>query len=484
MSSPSVNLTVIDPGLGTTQQATNTPLLMGCCSAGPVNTVQSFNRINQVTSTLGQGPLAELAALALQLAGGPIKVMRLNATTAGAAGAVTATPIGSSTGTVTVAGAANDAYEVTIEVLSTGALGVAAFRYRLDKASSADMTGGTWSPPLVIPAGGTYAIPNTGLTLTFAPGAGPVIFEDEDVHTFVCTAPLFSTTDLAAGIAAVGTEQFAFLGLIGTHATAADGATMFAALDTHMVSFSNKYQYARAIMEAGNDTEAAVKAAFASVASSRIAVLSGTTNRASAKPFVGWGSPKMSSAAEAVRAAMVATLSDDLARVASGSAPGVTAISYDEAATGTLADTKISAMRTFVGRPGFWLDNVWLNSQPGSDYDLWQLGRVMDVACFTVYQAMMTFLSSSVRTTSTGTIDPRDAIRIEEVVKDALDVALVDPSNSDGLPHISARNFTIDQTTNVNQSKEIFGDVAIRPLGYAKTITATVGYAVNVGGES
>ncbi|MGW8285754.1 MAG: DUF2586 family protein [Candidatus Deferrimicrobiaceae bacterium] len=486
MTSPAVNLTVLQNGLGIVQAASTTPLLMGCSSAGTVNTVYDINSLSSVVSTLGQGPLAEVAALVLGLVGGPVKCMRLTGTTAGAAGSVTATLVGTATGTITVANAPNDAYEVTIEIITTGTLGTGEFRYRLDRAST-DLTIGTWSEVLTIPSGGTFVIPNTGLTLTFVPGAGAVFFEDGDVHTFTCTAPLFTTTDLASGFAALGSEQFAFIGLVGTHASASDGATMFAALDTHMTALTTTYQYAGAIMESGNDTAANAKTAFLSSASAegRISVGVQFGYRSSLKPFAGWGFPKRSSAYDMIYKAAQYTVSDDLARFPGGALTGQlpNELPYDEAASGTLANTKLSSLRKFVGQPGVYINNAFIKSATGSDFYLWQHRRVMDLACYTAYLALLNFLSTSFRTLTDGTgrIDPRDAARVNARVNDALDAALKDPHNLDGIPHVSDVLYTTDETTDVANTDTITGTVAIARLGYSKTINVTLGYAKSVG---
>lgn len=65
--------------------------------------------------------------------------------------------------TVTLAGVPLGDYTATIKITTGGALGVGAFTYSLDN-------GVTFNGPITIPGGGTYVIPSTGITVTFASG--------------------------------------------------------------------------------------------------------------------------------------------------------------------------------------------------------------------------------------------------------------------------------------------------------------------------
>src|SRR5687767_5881124 len=100
-------------------------------------TLYSFTRKTDAVDTLGQGPLTEHVCKALDLGGGPVYAMRLAQSSAGAAGSVTKSAVagGTGTGTVTVWGAAFDAYNVRIEILTTGTVAVATFRYTLNASS-------------------------------------------------------------------------------------------------------------------------------------------------------------------------------------------------------------------------------------------------------------------------------------------------------------------------------------------------------------
>lgn len=480
MPIPSQNFTIRDPGLGITPEAITTPLYVGCSSIGDVDALYSFSNKGDVIDTLGQGPLPEALCHALDIAGGPVLGMRLTGGTVGVAGAATKTPVagGTGSGTVTVAGAPYDAYEVIVEIMATGTVGTGRFRYSLDD-------GRTYSEVLTIPAGGTYAIPNTNLTLTFVPGVGPVFFEDGDLHSFDCTAPLYSTANLSSGITALLADptEFAFLVLTGEHASGADAATMFAALATHLTSLQNQFRYVGAIMDAGTDTTGNVITAFAAQAGARICVCYGDADMASSKAFAGWGTPKLPSLVTVAARAAASLISTDLARFADGALPGLVSISHDEFRTEVLDQHKITTLRTWQGAQGFYITNARLKSSAGSDFLYWQHRRAMDAACDTVHKAQQPFMSAGVRTGNGGTIDERDATRFEQKVKSALRDRLLSPSNAEGSPgHVSRLDYKIDRSNNVQTSFEVLSKVAIQPLGYVKTLTTEIGFAI-IGGE-
>jgi len=379
----------------------------------------------------------------------------------------------------------HDGYEVQVEVLTTGTLGAGTFRYSLDD-------GRGWSGEHVIPAGGTFNLPSTGVTLTFTAGAGPIFFEDGDTFAFDCTAPLYTTTDVSnLGTALRAQEvEFPFIVLTGTHASAADAATMFATLDTEATSFANVNRFVRWIMDAGNDTVANVQAAAPAVTSRRIIMCYGTTDVSSSKPQYGWSAPARRLVEMTGAYAAANLISTDLARVASGSLPGVLAVSHDEQLNEQLDAYQITTTRSHIGRSGYYITNCWIKSPPGSDYRYLQHGRIMDVMCREIFIQQQLFLSAGIRTLSAaqataqgrvaGSIDERDALRYEDTVLKALRAQLTQPNNAEGTQgHISGDPvYTIDRTNSIVTTEQLLSTGSCTPLGYAKEITSTIGYDI------
>lgn len=480
MTIPGQTFTIPENGLGLSAPAVTTPLVLGTGSAGTLSTLYTITSKNQCVATFGQGPISEAICHILDEAGGPVLGMRLTGSVAGAAGAVTAHATG--TGTITVAGASYDDYEVIVEIVTAGTLATAEFKYSLDD-------GRTYSEVILVPAGpGTYAIPSTNLTLTFVPGAGPSFFALGDWHEFNCTAPYYSTANLATAVTALGavsaTTQWAFVLLTGRPATGADGATMFAAVETHAATMATAKRFVRWIMDAGKGDVATTQTAFAAVSDARVCVTYGMCDVASGKPIAGWATPMLPLANSVASRAAASLISTDLARVASGSLLGVVAISHDEYALQSIDNYRLTTARTWPGRSGFYLTNGRLKSEAGSDFTYWQHGRVIDTACTTTNGFQAEFIGVGVRTNTDGTIDLRDKARFETKGTDQLSAVLTQPSNAEGTRgHCSAFSYTIDHTNDLAGTETLISEVSVRPLGYPKFITTTVGFDMTAGVE-
>lgn len=478
MAIPSITQTIRDPGLPTTPAAITNFLYVGCAQKGSTTAVSAFSSPSDVIDFYGQGPLSEDLCYHLAIAGGPVYGLRSAGSVAAANSAVTKTAIGSSTGTITIAGTALDSYEGRVEIKVTGTSGTAQFVYSMDG-------GRTYSPQIVVPSGNTYVIADTGITLTFVPGAGATYFEKGDYHTFATTEATFNATDLAAAITVVRADNtpVAAIVLSGQFATASAAALIAAAASTHAASMFQLYRPIRFMMDAGADNVATTKTAFAAFSDNRVSLCYGRAVTSSGKPMVGRSAPTASIVRSLAARAAESLISTDLAWYSAGALSGVSSISHDEFRTEQMDSEGFSTLRTHQGIPGFFPTNVRLKSAPGSDYQFWQHGRVMDVATATSYFSLLPFLSSSVRTTDTGAIFEVDAAIWEGAVEDALRTVLMDPDNAQGYPgHVSALDVSVDKVANVLTSGTVKVKVAIRPLGYAKFIVNTLSFAANVGG--
>lgn len=475
MPIPGQTLTIQDPGLGLAAELPSTPLFMGVSSSGTVGTIYSFSRAKDAIDTLGQGPLVEDICYALTIAGGPIRAMRLTAGTAGSNGAVTPTRVSTSTGTVTVAGTPNDSYEVVVRITKTGTLGTGKFVYSLDD-------GRTFSDIITIPAGGTYVLPNTGLTLTFVVGAGPIFFEGTstttgDRHDFDCAEPRVTAANVTAGITALLADTFvpSFIHLAGTFDTAANAALSAAALSTGTTNCFNAFRYVRAIMDGGDDVSATTISGMSAISGTRVMYGYRRTDLLSQKPIAGMGFRRCSVACVLAAYAADALISTHLGRVASGAVQGIPGpstefgvpVTHDEYLSETMDVEGFATLRTWIGRPGYYITRGRIKAPPGSDYQRWEYGRVMDTASTVTHRVLQTYINSSVRTKADGTIAEEDARKVEAAVNSQLSIALLEPLNAEGTKgHVSAASFSVDRTNNILQSNTLQGQVAIRPLAY------------------
>lgn len=459
---PDVDQTIANGGLGLSGvKATGIQVKIGCSSLGTANAPAAYADGEQLKAAFGTGPMVEAALVALQL-GSPVIVCKAPSSTAGAASAVT--KIATGTGTVTVAGGALDAYSAIVEITNPSGTALAGngglFRYSLDG-------GRTYSPEFALPAAGTFLIPNTGLTLTFAipSGAG---FLTGDRYTFTSTGPSCSLAEVGLAIDAVKAANlpFEFIHVVGAPATAS-AAAMFAALDTKAAGFitSRLYEGAFIIMEMPEDTDANLKAALTSVSnfvsvSAGYLYLTSPLDMRQVKRPVAWVATARLGAIEP---------GTDAARVKDGPLLGVTGLTRDESKTPGLDAAGFTTARTFQNKPGYYLTNFRMFSDPSSDFRYAQHRRCMNIAAAENYAQLVEELSDDVLVDkATGAIDEGAAQAIENKARNRISGRLGG--------NVTSVVVTVDRTTNLLSTEEISTSVDIVPKGYLKSIKTRVGY--------
>jgi hypothetical protein len=469
---PRVESTISDPGLSLTRAANKIPVFIGYCSgSAAANSVHSISRLSGFASAnLGDGTAVQEAALALLVAGGPVIVVKSAASVAGANGAVTR--VGAVGPAVSLTGTPILDLDVIIEVTTTGALGAARFRYSLDG-------GNTYSPVLTVPTGGVYAIPGTGITATFAAGS-PTAGE---TYSWSSTAPMLNAADLAAAIAALRAKpqiKYRAIRICGRPASSSAGNTLFAGASTQMTSLSAAHRYARLMMDAGIESSpATVLTSFAAAADKRILVKFGWDRCASALPFTGYGFPRFGGGAVHMARATLAQFSENLGRVLSGPLVGVIATEFDEGENELLSIGRIETTRTYpdAENVGYYATEGLLMSPAGSDFDTWERGIVMDVACEAVVGVLTKHINENFSTVAGGKIDPGEAKELGDKCDRAVKQLLVNTRRANGkAKQIDAVKTTIDTENDFLSTQEILGDVAIRPLGRGRVIKFRFGY--------
>lgn len=474
---PSQSLSVRNNGISRTTLGAVYPLVIGYTSGGSDGTFGVYTDPQELKDDHGHGVGVELGLSAIAVAGG-VCLLRPTHTTAGAASAVTATRIDSSVGTVTVAGTPYLPFDVIVEITeTTSALGSGRFKVSLD-------SGKTYTGEKTIPAGGTYAIPGTGLTLTFTLNTGEPDFEEGDLFTFTCTAPQYTTSDLSSAVTVLwdelGTRRFrrAFFG--GQSASASAAATMAAAIATHMATADSLTYFARALMSAGTDTAANVQASLvAAFEDDRVGVCHSICEYLVRDSFEGWSNPRVPTLWPVAERAMGTALSENLGRKASGSLRGVTKIRADDGSwghdedvsTAFTEDDRIITLRSYRGESGYYVTNGFLRSASSSDFKYFDWGTVIDAACEIVQREQDKLILSKARTLrdGTGRIDPRDAKRIENNVRGALNEALKKGQNPEpGIEgHVSDITYNVDLTNDFLTTRQLvssFGAIPLVPI--------------------
>lgn len=487
MYPPGQDINVRNNGVGLVSGGSIFPLVVGVCTGGVANTLYTETDPQQLLTDLTSGPAVELALPLIDVAGG-VHVLKTASSTAGSNGSVTKTAVGTSTGTITLSGTPRDNYLVKIKITKTGALGVARFRYTLGASTLRADTAYDYSEEIIVPSGGTFVLPGTGITTTWVPGAGPVIFELGDTHTWTSVAPHYTTTDISTAITALlaqlGTRELRKVAFAGWNAAAAGAATMFSALATHAQTLENRFQFVRVMMDGGKDTAANVQASFASVADDRVVHCFGNADIIGATGIVGQGSPQVPLLNVAFERAVKADLSENLGRFASGPLRGVLAISQNEdTGTAFTESDKVITARTWPSTTGFFITNGYLHSPSGSDFLYWDWGVTIDEICMTTYRALQRWALAKLRSLKDGTgrLDQRDAVRVENIVRAALGAAVgpgpEGPTNVEGYNgHVAAVTHTTNRSNDYLGTRTLRGTTSAIPLSPAEGIVTDIGF--------
>lgn len=386
-------------------------------------------------------------------------------------------------GLVSVSGdSALDAH-LRIRIKSDGENGEATFQYCCDGYDGDSDSERTWSEVLIIPSGGTFAVPGLGITLTFD---DTVEFNEGDEYTVDVECAAWNATDLAAGFNAIKltTTRWRFVVPVTSNANgdAAAHAVLAAALQAQLNSLAATSKYRRGMIPADQGDEPEdVLAAFANVTATRCLIAYGKVRRATTKTFPGFAFP-VTHGIDVIAARAAASLpSTDLKRVKSGALDGVVKIFRDErnAPTG-LDDIKISTLCTHDFAEGYYVCQGRLKSPSGSDFKLWPLGLVMDITCETAHEVSTLSIGRGIRWNSDGTIDNRDAIVIEEEIGQKVVAQVLSPTNAEGFQgYVQDVRVRMRRDNNVQATGIILYEVGIKPLGYVDYIRGVIGFVVD-----
>ncbi len=479
---PSITEIVRDYGMGLTSPASLLPVIFGVASAGAQSELTLFNSVSALRDAHGEGPGVEAAANVLAHGGGPVGFIRSDASVAASNGSVSQSGTGPA---VTISGAAAIDAHLVAKIVAGGALGTATFKYSCDAYSGDTESERTYSEVLTVPAGGTFAIPGLGITLTFP--AGTYVADETYTADVECAAS--NATDLAAAFAALGVSgapnwrYFVLVTSKGNGDSAAH-ATLTASLQSQLTSLASGSKYKRAMMpaDAGEDTPAQAVTAFASTTAIRCLVAYGMVRRATTKPFPGFAFPTTHAVDVFAARASQCLPSTDLKWIPKGALEEVAKLFHDEyASPSSLDNNKISTLRTWDSVEGFYVTQGRLKSPSGSDFELWPHGILMDIACETVHAAMAQFIGEGVRTIEGGKIDPRDAARINAEVEAQLRAQLVEVTNEYGTRgHVTDIQFAVDEEHNILADGLLIGEVGILPFRYVDFIQTTLGFVAEL----
>jgi len=427
-----VSNTVRDGALGTGRASVeNLMVVFGASSGGTDDTVYSYSDPDDMKAEQEHGPLVQ--ASSYLMGEGPILVVPVHQDVAGVAGAITKSGAGP---TITVAGAPYDAYAVAIAIMKAGDLGVGEFKYTINS----NATTPKYSGIIQIPAGGTYAIPNTNLTLTFPAGS----YVLNETYTFPCTAPGFTTTELNDAIDAFLLSPYkASLALVvGTPADAAATAALAAAIQTKAASAeTTKKRYMRWFIEGADDTDANLLTATINTDAKRVVCCPGFVELFSE---VDGTYHKRSAAWAVARRALAVPAQRHVGRTKDGTLKGINSLYRDERKTpGLGTDTgRLCVIRTYVEKAGYYVEDDYTLAAQGSDFSQLRNGRLMDAALYISDGALFDYLHDDFELAASGTLAEHEAKAIEEYVGQALSEGLVDTKKASATQFVVNRVYT------------------------------------------
>lgn len=186
---------------------------------------------SEIKEKLGYSPLADACIDATENGLKTIYAIPLPADVDGETSEVKHT--GTGAGTVQVTGSPNNAYDIVVEIVTSGNTNDGTFCYSIDG-------GNNFSDELTIPLNGSYEIEGTGLTLKFADlEEAEESFVESDAYAFSSTAPTMSNSSVLNAVE----KLIDFNKTIEVcHIVGVSGKALWAALQSEAKDFMNLYK--------------------------------------------------------------------------------------------------------------------------------------------------------------------------------------------------------------------------------------------------
>lgn len=193
--------------------------------------VTNTMRPDEIKEKLGYSPLADACIDATENGLKTIYAVPLPADIAGEISEVKHT--GTGAGTVSVTGSPNNAYDMVVEIVTSGNTNDGTFRYSIDG-------GNNFSDELTVPLSGTYELTGTGLTLKFTDAeADGQSFVEHDAYAFSTTAPAMSNASVLEAVE----KLIDFNKTIEVcHIVGVSGKALWAALQSEAKDFMELYK--------------------------------------------------------------------------------------------------------------------------------------------------------------------------------------------------------------------------------------------------
>ena len=374
---------------------------------------------------------------------------------------------------------------VLVTVTLGGALGTSQFTYSLDN-------GFATSAIITTTGGGTYAIPNTGVYLTFSGSATA-----GDTYTFQCAGPTFVSGDFTTANTALQSTYLnsffaSMIGVVGSVASAAAWGTQVAAGETQALAFNALNLYPRYFMggptvgtvlpNAGSitvdaaDTDSTVITQRAGMAAPHVCPCAGDGFLVS--PFTGLRFRRNAVWAAIARSARVVA-SQSIAAYADGGQTGWAALVRDDFANGlTFQLAGITSLQTFGSGSAIFINGGFMATVSTSDYYTLTNARVIDQGSVFAVSAAKQYIQAKIPTQTrngiAGTIREDYAQRIESAVNTSVSSGL-NIGTGIATANAVAAVCTVSRTNNIFSSGQLIINEAIQPFGYPSLVVVNIG---------
>lgn len=381
-------------------------------------------------------------------------------------GAVTLVGSGPSASNLTFTSSPLDGYDVRVAVTTAGALGAGVFTYSVDGNNNV-------SAQVLIPSGGKFAIPGTGVVLTFSG-----TFVAGDIYSFTTVTASFSASDVATALAAFLLSpisgQVSLVHVVGMGANAAAAATLAATVDSSMTAAFTAQKFMRAIIECPtSEADSALASAFANFSSQRVLVCAGDIGHISSA--VPGRIIRRNCATVFVSRLCAIQPSEHPGWVGSpkGKLPNVASLYPNGGQTSWTPDAldanRFTTLRVFPGR-GYFVTRGNTMAPGGDDYSSIMNCRVIDVGSTQAIFSLLPFLNIAVLVDkATGTINDQEASSIEAVVRGQIEAQLVAPGDATSV------TVEISRTEQILVTKRMPTAIKVVPKGYAENIPVLIG---------
>jgi hypothetical protein len=377
-----------------------------------------------------------------------------------------------------------DDYTPTVICTLGGALGLAQFTYSLDGTVSST------SATVTTSAGGQYAIPGTGIVLSFS---GPLVAGD--YWTFQCAAPTFSNTDLNTALGLLNTTylaqaNFAMGAVDGGALSASAWATQAGNLETAALSLFANGVYVRfvsgcptlgTVLPNGSggvtvdstDTDTAVIAARGTISAPHVNPCAGDALMVA--PVSGLSLRRNALWPVAARSSKVEA-SKSIGAVSDGGLTSVTKLYRNENSTPGFDPAGITSLCAYAGGGlnGYYVLDAHTGALSTSDYYPWTNARVIDRASVIVRSVSLGYINAKIPTKAGGVITEKAAQKIESAVTAQLVSRLVSGYPQDAI----AAKAVVNRTNNLLGTSQLLITATVQPFGTAKTVVVTLGMTV------